>query len=93
MKKVYCKPIVFIEEFEISQNVAASACTVSAHFNKDTCGISMAPDFPNKVLFTRGGGTCTTNPVGWDEDNNGIPDDDDKYCYHIPTDTTRYFGS
>ena len=92
MKKLYNKPQVIIEEFTISQSVA-SGCTVSAQFNKNNCGIP--GKYEDEILFSLGlaGSPCTYKPVGTDNNQNGIDDLDDKYCYHIPTDANRYFGS
>ena len=85
MKKTYSKPKVVIEESTITQSVA-SGCTISAGFYKDKCGTVTDGDFEEEILFNWdvAGSVCTTKP------GNG---DDDKYCYHIPLDSNRYFGS
>lgn len=84
MKKIYSKPKIFIEEFKISQSVA-SGCSIAAGFYSDKCGIPYDGEFENETLFSMGvGSVCSTKPVAGD---------DDKYCYHVPTDSKRYFGS
>lgn len=84
MKKKYEKPVMFREEFNISQSVASGCVDKSSNFYKDNCGI-IIEGFGGEILFTKGNGVCTIGP-------NSVKEND-KICYNIPTDTTRYFGS
>lgn len=85
MKKKYEKPVMFREEFSVSQSVASGCADTSPGFYKDRCSISIDTMFPGQTLFIENV-SCT---VGTDT----VPDDPNGICYHIPTDTTRCFGS
>lgn len=86
-KKVYAKPVVYMEEFGVSESIAT--CTNSTHtFYKDKgCSVQSADDFDqviNYFVLDVDNTKCTT-PAEW---SNG-----DKPCYDIPQDFALYFGS
>ena len=83
MKKIYRKPEIFIESFEVSEFIAGN-CSIDLGFagNNPTC----APyDFGGINLFNHKG--CDINP------EEAELEDNDKLCYHIYDDINKIFGS
>lgn len=83
MKKIYRKPEIFIENFEVSEFIAGN-CSIDLGFagNNPTC----APyDFGGINLFNHKG--CDINP------EEAELEDNDKLCYHIYDDINKIFGS
>ena len=89
MKKKYDKPMMFKEEFNVSQSVASGCANTSPGFYKDRCSIDLGSAglgmFDGETLFVEGV-ACTVGTDSVTDDPNGL-------CYHIPNDATRYFGS
>lgn len=87
-KKEYVKPMVYMEEFGVSQSIATCDIPTKTFYKDEGCGIpSTGEKYDEPVTyFTTGivGGTCTQTVV--------LPDGD-KTCYHIPQSYTSYFGS
>ena len=77
MKKVYKKPWVVLERFEISQRL--SSCSLSIGFNDVACVLNDDDStFMMKDLALRGffnGDACLKHPDGMEID--------DGICYHI----------
>ena len=83
MKKIYRKPEIFIESFEVSEFIAGN-CSIDLGFagNNPTC----APyDFGGINLFNHKG--CDINP------EEAELEDNDKLFYHIYDDINKIFGS
>ena len=86
MRKVYKKPEMYIENFEVSEFIAGS-CGIDLGFSADkNTGSCKSYDFGGINLF---GGQigCGYDYYTFDLNEN------DKPCYDIPTDFTRIFGS
>ena len=88
MKKSYTKPQLWAESFQPSDAIAGP-CSINVGFGdigaSKPCGYQ-DPDVANRTLFNAAP-VCTTQ---WDDKNDG---QDDYGCYHVPTDTMKYFGS
>ena len=80
MRKVYRKPHIAFESFELSQNIAAG-CEDIAHATKGICGI----DTGFGILFNTGVvADCEMGPQpGWGDD----------VCYDVPSDNKNVFSS
>lgn len=83
MKKIYRKPEIFIENFEVSEFIAGN-CSIDLGFagNNPTCD---PYDFGGINLFNHKG--CDINP------EEAELEDNDKLCYHIYDDINKIFGS
>ena len=83
MKKIYRKPEIFIENFEVSEFIAGN-CSIDLGFagNNPTCD---PYDFGGINLFNHKG--CDINPEDMDLGDN------DELCYHEPLANNRIFGS
>lgn len=85
-KRTYKKPMIYIEEFSVSQSIASNCQETSPNFYKSSgCAVADTGKFDEPVMyFTLGiGGKCT-HEYNWD---------DNKGCYHIPSNLSSYFGS
>lgn len=85
MKKVYSKPMVAIERFTLSTNIAGDCekpFSLQAQF---VCGIPDENGLGMKIFNPSLGGDCV------------IPGEDnakyDGFCYHVPTETNELFNS
>lgn len=87
MKKLYSKPKVFIESFEISEFIAGT-CSMDVGFG-DTGSTKLCSYLDTDTGYTifNSLSICQTY---WDDPEDP---DDDKGCYHIPVDGAGYFGS
>jgi hypothetical protein len=81
MKKVYEKPQIMFESFELSSSVAAGCELVTNLPAPMTCGY---PYGREKVVFVNESTGCQF-----------VPDDGmyNGYCYHAPTDNNNLFNS
>lgn len=79
MKKKYIKPHIIIENFSLSETIAAGCEFQSNNPTQGVCG------YP-----TRNGMVFTTEIMGCEYHQ---PDNNDALCYHVPTDTTNIFNS
>ena len=87
MKKTYEKPVIIIENFTLSTNIAGDCekpFNLQAQF---VCGIpddfGLGADF--YIFDTSAGGTCKVDGTG-EEMYDG-------FCYHIPSETNELFNS
>ncbi len=82
MKKVYTKPELFCEEYELSVAIAGNCAEeffgVPNASTVDKCTFEMM----GKPLFTEANPSCKRHPI-----------DGEMFCYMTPTDTTRIFAS
>lgn len=85
MKKLYSKPEIIIESFEISEFIAGN-CDIDVGFG-DVGSIKICtykdPAFGGALTLFNSQGICD---MIWEEGN-------DQGCYNIPMDGNRYFGS
>ena len=84
LKKVYIKPQIVMENFEMSDFIAGN-CTIDVGFGDSGSNICTYPDpeFGGALTLFNVVGVCDTV---WIEGN-------DKGCYHIPDGGVGYFGS
>ena len=83
MKKEYCKPDVFFEDFTMSTNIAAG-CEEKPFGNTDMCGVKWSK---GQILFSDIPGTiCTKKVIDGSSEANGL-------CYHNPYDSYNVFYS
>lgn len=85
MKKLYTKPIVIIENFSLSTNIAGDCETKTNIPSNNSCGL----DFSGLMVFMQGMNGCTdikVDNVGGDGVFNGI-------CYHVPSGNNNLFNS
>lgn len=80
MKKVYKKPTIEIESYELDEFVASCENTSPNH-TRETCVINLGP----WTVFLTNPGPCMEKP--------GLDDRNDGFCYHIPDENAQYFGS
>ena len=82
MKKVYKKPVLYFENFELSTSIATGCGHPIHNQSKDVCGLDMGGGI---IVFLNGISGCTGYQL--DNDNyNGL-------CYHNPSDTQNLFNS
>ena len=79
MKKMYEKPIVIIEDFTLCENVAAG-CELKSNHAKDSCAYE---DY-GWMTFTSSISAC---------EDVQIDQEDEKLCYHVPTEAYNIFTS
>ena len=81
MKKIYVKPEVYFESFELGANIA-TGCSVAINHAEGSAQCSMIPGI---------GTIFTNNSCEWiasDDENVGA-----KFCYHVPMEAKRLFPS
>lgn len=83
MKKVYRKPQIIFESFEVSTNIASGCKFTNVTHSSDEYGCGYKLGRFDDVIFTTVMGCTTTEDDG---DYNGI-------CYHVPTDSGSLFTS
>lgn len=89
MKKIYKKPILFMETFSITQSVATGCGAVAGgnslgkptHWEKETCGWS----YGNMIVWTEANTGCS---VKWGKD-----DEYASLCYNNPDGGNNIFSS
>lgn len=79
MKKTYSKPIITFESFALSTNIAEE-CTMDITFAEWDCPV-LIPEWGETVYQEYTGCDWTPQESGW------------SICYHVPTLSTRIFGS
>lgn len=80
MKKIYSKPEIMFDSFTLTTNIAAG-CGNKINTQVDgACGIEL-PGYG--VVFLDGVAGCKDHPI----------EEDDVYCYHVPTADTKLFNS
>ena len=81
MKKIYSKPQIVFDSFELSQSIAAGCVYISNHA-QNVCKVTInEPGWADIAVFADS--SCTTTP----------PSGNDRICYDVPTDDTRVFSS
>lgn len=80
MKKVYTKPAILFDSFELSQSIAAG-CEIITGYARNVCAYELRT---GQNIFLEGISDCTTIEAGGEY--NGI-------CYHVPIDTNNLFTS
>lgn len=84
MKKIYSKPQIVFDSFELSQSIAAG-CEYKSNHAYGSCALDVdEPGWNTTTLFVSGVGDCSTKTQ--DGVYNGI-------CYHVPTDDKNVFSS
>lgn len=78
MKKIYVKPEVYFESFELSANIA-TGCEININHTVGACWQGVE-GFKGFNIFVEPN-SCKTTP-----DDNGL-------CYHSPTDANNIFTS
>lgn len=78
MKKVYTKPAIVFDSFELAQNIAAGCEFISKHA-ENSCPV-IDPSLGIEILAR---GTCAFSP----------PNAGDEICYHAPLDSSNIFTS
>jgi len=88
MKKVYEKPIVIIENFEVSQSIAACGWDVVNSGEPQVCGaVGDSKDFNNEpVTIFQNNPICEVN-------ESDLKDWGFSYCYMTSQDAWRVFNS
>ena len=62
MKRVYSKPIVCVELFEMSQNIASCDFNVRNNEKVEACyAVGSGPEFSGEKLFMSGNDSCEVN--------------------------------
>lgn len=80
MKKVYEKPLIMFESFEISTNIAGDCNGIVGNSSKGTCAVIGTGGIN---MFTDDITACDFAPQApWDQ-----------YCYHNPTEYNDLFNS
>lgn len=80
MKKLYSKPVIVFDNFQLSQSIAR--CEVITNVVKDVCGV-YDPEIGLNIFTAE---VCdVTSPDGPDI-YNGV-------CYHVPNDNYNLFSS
>lgn len=83
MKKEYCKPDVFFEDFTMSTNIAAG-CEEKPYGYTDVCGVRGTK---GQTLFNDSlGDACSKKIIDGSGEANGL-------CYHNPSDSYNVFYS
>ena len=87
MKKVYEKPLIMFENFEMSTNIAGDCEGIVGNATKGTCAVIGTG---NIAMFDGTvGKACEYKP----EDLGGAEDQWDGFCYHVPTEYNNLFNS
>ena len=81
MKKAYCKPSLWYENFQLSQSIASN-CEGIANFTEGMCSVTLEGPVYSLVLFNDPS-ICINSP----------PNPDDYLCYHAPTEGNNVFSS
>lgn len=86
-KKAYAKPVIYMEEFGVSQSIATCKNPTNTFYKDQGCSIQSSDDFDQVIYYfdTDVTNTKCKTPVSWSEG--------DKPCYDIPQDFSLYFGS
>ena len=79
MKKVYSKPQIAYESFQMSQSIAAQ-CDFVSNLGKFQCSIEIYDGF---TIFMDEANGCDNTP----------PKNDNKICYDVPSDYVGVFSS
>ena len=83
MKKIYSKPQIVFDSFELSQSIAAG-CEYRSNHAYGSCALKLdVPGWEGFTFFTGTVGACMTTP----------PSEYDSICYHVPTDDKNVFSS
>lgn len=83
MKKVYTKPVIVIEDFSLSTNIAGNCDVIIDTQSSGMCGL----DFGGTMIFITDYAGCQDFEVSPDDGQyNGI-------CYHVPTSNNDMFNS
>lgn len=78
MKKIYQKPIVKIEDFTLCENIA-TGCELKSNHAMDVC----AYEDNGWFTFSSSIGACEIP----------VDQEDEKLCYHVPTEAWNIFTS
>ena len=81
MKKEYCKPDVFFEDFTLNTNIAA-ACEERPFNHTDHCGVLWG----HSIIFTSSMTGCSSEVIDGTPQYNGL-------CYHNPSESYNVFMS
>ncbi len=79
MKKIYQKPIVKIEDFTLCENIA-TGCELKSNHAMDVCA------YEDNGWFTFSSSIAKCTDVIVDQE-------DEKLCYHVPTEAWNIFTS
>lgn len=79
MKKVYMKPQIMFDCFELSQDIAAG-CEEIANHARSACPLV---DEESGMTLFEDSAVCQTTSPGYL----------DKHCYHVPTEAYNVFSS
>ncbi len=79
MKKVYTKPAIVFDSFELAQSIAAG-CAIQQSFAEYVCAVKI-PGWGDETVYNDG--TCY-----WTSD-----DMKSSICYHAPLDTNNVYTS
>ncbi len=82
MKKKYVKPQIIIENFSLSETIAAGCEVIVDTHSSGQCGL----DFGGDAIFLTGIQGCKIQVTEDDGLNNGM-------CYHVPIETNNLFNS
>lgn len=86
MKKEYVKPLVFLESFSLSTNIAGNCESIVGNPSKGSCAVVGTGGIN---MFDGGVGACDYKP-----EDMGEPEDTwDGFCYHVPTEYSNLFNS
>lgn len=86
MKKVYSKPIVMIEKFQVNEYIAGSCAEeFDMNFGAQDCTFDTGTDYFFGTNCSDLGGVNIVNPDPGHPGNN--------VCYHRPGDTWNFFNS
>lgn len=85
MKKTYSKPVIIIENFSLSTNLAADCEKPFTLAEQFACGIPDESGTGLMIFDTSIASTCGVDGMG-----NEVYDG---FCYHIPSESNELFNS
>ena len=88
MKKTYCKPDIYFEDFSLNTNIAAGCEKIPINFT-DTCGIMWG----NSFIFVQGISGCNKKIVEGKPEGNIVDEKNNALCYHNPSENFNVFNS
>lgn len=83
MKKIYTKPEIIFDSFELSQSIAAGCELLSSGTRETGCTVSVPGDFGETLYTFFAEGSC----------DRYSPAELDSLCYHAPADAYNVFSS
>ncbi len=89
MKKVYEKPQIVFESFEMSSSIAAGCEFTDVNATQGVCAYLTRYGNRYVTIFTSDVGACHTTEQGGGVQEDGY----NRICYHVPNDNNDLFNS